>query len=79
MTVTTGTYAPGEVPEHLRVTPIDVSPATIVEWIKPEPCSALEERCLGLLAPGEYEIYHEKIVNYLADLSVGTLGPSGTS
>lgn len=62
-----GSYAPGEVPEHLRVTPIEVSPATIVEWIKPEPPSALETRGLELLAPGEYEIYHEKIVNFLAE------------
>jgi N-methylhydantoinase B/oxoprolinase/acetone carboxylase alpha subunit len=62
-----GSYPPGQVPEHLRVTPIEVSPATMVEWIKPEPTSALEERCLELLAPGDYEIYHEKIVNFLAE------------
>jgi N-methylhydantoinase B/oxoprolinase/acetone carboxylase alpha subunit len=60
-------YPPGEIPEHLRVRPIEVSPATVVEWIKPEPASALERRCMEVLAPGEYEIYHEKLVNYLAE------------
>jgi N-methylhydantoinase B/oxoprolinase/acetone carboxylase alpha subunit len=54
-----------DVPEHLRVTPIDVTPSNVVEWIKPEPPSALERRCMELLRPGDYEIYDEKIANFL--------------
>jgi N-methylhydantoinase B/oxoprolinase/acetone carboxylase alpha subunit len=60
-------YTPGEVPEHLQVRSIDVSPATVVEWIKPEPVSELERQCMSQLADGEYEIYHEKLVNNLAE------------
>lgn len=53
------------VPEHLRVTPIEVTPSTVVRWIKPEPPCALERRCMELLQPGDYEIYDEKIANFL--------------
>jgi acetophenone carboxylase len=56
---------PPEIPEHLRVTPITVTPSTVVRWIKPEPPSALERRCMDLLHPGDYEIYDEKIANFL--------------
>src|SRR5215218_4462538 len=54
-----------EVPDHLRVRAIDVTPATIVQWVKPEPVSALEERCMTLLDPGDVEIYTEKLANFL--------------
>src|SRR5919204_6345895 len=53
------------IPEHLRVRPLKVTPSSVVEWIKPEAPSALERRCMELLAPGDYEIYDEKIANYL--------------
>lgn len=54
-----------DIPEHLRVRPIEVTPSTVVQWIKPEPPSDLEKRCMQLLKPGDYEIYDEKIANYL--------------
>ena len=54
-----------DIPEHLRVTPIKVTPATVVQWIKPEKPSALEERCMALLKAGDYEIFDEKIANVL--------------
>jgi acetophenone carboxylase len=54
-----------DVPEHLRVTPLAVTPSSVVEWIKPEKPSALEERCMELLQPGDYEIYDEKLANFL--------------
>src|SRR4051794_11854863 len=54
-----------EIPEHLRVREIEVSPSNIVEWVKPEPVSALEAECMTLLRPGDYEIYVEKLANYL--------------
>jgi N-methylhydantoinase B/oxoprolinase/acetone carboxylase alpha subunit len=60
-------YAPGQVPAHLQVRSIEVSPATVVEWIKPEPVSELERHCMEQLLAGEYEIYHEKLVNFLAE------------
>ena len=53
------------IPEHLRVTPIELSPATVIQWIKPEPVSALEQRCIDALRPGDYEIYDEKLLNFL--------------
>jgi acetophenone carboxylase len=53
------------VPEHLRVRSIEVSPSTIVEWVKPEPVSQLEARCMELLEPGDLEVYTEKLANFL--------------
>ena len=52
-------------PEHLKVTPLDVTPSEVIRWTKPEPISALEEQCLGELKPGDYEIYDEKLANFL--------------
>lgn len=60
-------YPADEVPQHLRVKSIEVTPSNMVEWIKPEPVSALEARCMELLEPGEYEIYHAKLLNNLAE------------
>jgi len=54
-----------EVPEHLRVRPLAVTPSSVVAWIKPEAPSALERRCMELLKPGDYEIFDEKIANFL--------------
>jgi acetophenone carboxylase len=54
-----------EVPEHLRVRPLTVTPSSVVGWIKPEAPSALEKRCMELLKPGDYEIFDEKIANFL--------------
>ena len=54
-----------EVPEHLRVRPLTVTPSSVVGWIKPEAPSALERRCMELLKPGDYEIFDEKIANFL--------------
>jgi acetophenone carboxylase len=54
-----------EIPQHLRVAPIEISPATVIAWTKPEPISPLEERCLAELEPGDYEIYDQKLANYL--------------
>src|SRR5437764_14949640 len=54
-----------DVPEHLRVRPLAVTPSSVVQWIKPETPSELERRCMELLEPGDYEIYDEKIANYL--------------
>jgi acetophenone carboxylase len=59
------TTAGDGIPEHLRVRPIEVSPASIVEWVRPEPVSQLEERCMRLLAPSDVEIHTEKLANYL--------------
>lgn len=56
---------PPEIPAHLAVRPIEVSPATIINWIKPEPVSALEQRCMDELRPGDYEVYDEKLLNFL--------------
>jgi acetophenone carboxylase len=57
--------APSPTPEHLKVTPLDVTPSEVIRWTKPEPISALEEQCLGELKPGDYEIYDEKLANFL--------------
>src|SRR3954470_8395843 len=54
-----------EITEHLRVREIDVTPSNIVEWVRPEPVSELEAECMTLLQPGDYEIYVEKLANYL--------------
>jgi len=56
---------PADIPEHLRVTPIEVTPATVIKWTRPEPISQLEARCLDELNPGDYEIYDEKLANFL--------------
>jgi acetophenone carboxylase len=57
--------SPSPIPEHLRVRPINVTPSTIVEWVQPEPVSELERAGMELLQPGDYEIYTEKLANYL--------------
>ncbi len=54
-----------EIPEYLRVRPIEVSPATVIGWTRPEPIGELDRRCLEALRPGDYEIYDEKLANYL--------------
>ncbi len=54
-----------EIPEHFRVTPIEISPSTMVHWLKPEPISPLERRGMDSLTPGDYEIYDEKLKNIL--------------
>jgi N-methylhydantoinase B/oxoprolinase/acetone carboxylase alpha subunit len=54
-----------DIPEHLRVRPLAVSPSNVFQWIKPEPVSELERACMAKLEPGDYEIYDEKIANYL--------------
>lgn len=56
-----------DVPEHLRVRPIDISPATMIEWTKPEPLTDDVRRCVDELKPGDYEIYDEKIRNFLEE------------
>jgi len=56
-----------EVAEHLRVTPITISPSTMIEWTKPEPLSDLARRCMESLRPGDYEIYDEKLRNVLEE------------
>lgn len=53
------------IPEHLRVTPLDVTPSEVIRWTKPEPISSLEKQCLAELKPGDYEIYDEKLANFL--------------
>ncbi|MGO2112774.1 MAG: hydantoinase B/oxoprolinase family protein, partial [Pseudoclavibacter sp.] len=45
--------------------PIEISPATMIEWTKPEPLSDLAKRCMEGLEPGDYEIYDEKIKSFL--------------
>lgn len=56
-----------DVAEHLRVTPITISPSTMIEWTKPEPLSDLARRCIDSLQPGDYEIYDEKLRNFLEE------------
>ena len=56
---------PMEVEDHLKVTPIVISPSTMIQWTKPEPVSALVRRCMDELKPGDYEIYDQKLRNYL--------------
>jgi len=53
------------IPQHLKVRPIEITPWTVIQWIKPEPVSELEERCMAALKPGDYEIYDEKLLNFL--------------
>ena len=52
-------------PEHLRVRRLNPGPATVIEWLKPEPVSELEQQGMDLLEPGDYEIYNEKLLNIL--------------
>ena len=54
-----------EIPEYMRVTPIEVSPSTMVQWLKPEPVSEIERSWVDGLEPGDYEIYDEKLKNIL--------------
>ncbi len=54
-----------ELPEHLRVTPIEISPSTMVQWLKPEPVGDLEAQWVERHDPGDYEIYDEKLKNIL--------------
>src|SRR5258706_3179014 len=65
-TIDTTTAASGSaVPAHLRVRKLDPGPATVIEWLKPEAPSELEEQCMALLEPTDYEIYNEKLLNIL--------------
>ena len=59
------TAAKRDIQEHLKVRPVDVSPATVIRWTQPEPLTPLDERCLAELGPGDYEIYDEKLSNIL--------------
>jgi acetophenone carboxylase len=54
-----------EIPEYMRVTPIEISPATMVQWLKPEPVGEAERSWVEQLEPGDYEIYDEKLKNIL--------------
>ena len=63
--MTTNAHSTPEIPEHFRVTPIEISPSTMVQWLKPEPISPLEQRGMDSLTPGDYEIYDEKLKNIL--------------
>ncbi|MCR3721949.1 MULTISPECIES: hydantoinase B/oxoprolinase family protein [Prauserella salsuginis group] len=61
------TANPLDLEEHLQVTPITISPSTMIEWTRPEPLSALARRCIESLQPGDYEIYDEKLRNFLEE------------
>lgn len=68
MSTTTEHAAPSggaTIPPHLRVKKLDPGPATVIEWLKPEAPSELEQRCMDLLEPADYEIYNEKLLNIL--------------
>ena len=54
-----------DLPEYMRVTPIEISTATMVQWLKPEPVGETEKRWVDQLEPGDYEIYDEKLNNIL--------------
>ena len=54
-----------EIPEYMRVTPIEISPSTMVQWLKPEPVGETERSWVDGLEPGDYEIYDEKLKNVL--------------
>ena len=56
---------PSEIPEYMRVTPIEISPSTMVQWLKPEAVGDIERRWVDQLEPGDYEIYDEKLNNIL--------------
>jgi len=56
-----------EVEDYLRVRPIDISPATMIEWTKPEPISDTTQKWIDSLEPGDYEIYDEKLRNFLQE------------
>lgn len=53
------------IPDYLRVTPINVSPSTMIQWTRPEPVTDFDRKCMGRLKPGDYEIYDEKLRNFL--------------
>lgn len=42
-------------------------PQTLLEWIKPNPPTEEELECMKLLQPGDYEIYTEKLNNFLLE------------
>jgi len=42
-------------------------PQKLLEWIKPSPPTDSELECLKLLHPGDYEIYTEKLNNFLLE------------
>jgi N-methylhydantoinase B/oxoprolinase/acetone carboxylase alpha subunit len=54
-----------EVPEHLKITDIPITPSTMIEWTKPEPLTDFDRECMATLQPGDYEIYDEKLRNFL--------------
>jgi N-methylhydantoinase B/oxoprolinase/acetone carboxylase alpha subunit len=43
------------------------TPQKLLEWIKPNPPTEDELECLKLLQPGDYEIYTEKLNNFLLE------------
>jgi N-methylhydantoinase B/oxoprolinase/acetone carboxylase alpha subunit len=61
----TTTVEPTAIPEHLRVTPIPITTSRMIEWTRPEPLTDLDRRCMATLGPGDYEIYDEKLRNFL--------------
>ncbi|HUT68193.1 MAG TPA: hypothetical protein VMW86_06550, partial [Dehalococcoidales bacterium] len=43
------------------------SPQKLLQWIKPSPPDDTEIECMKLLQPGDYEIYTEKLNNFLLE------------
>ncbi|MEW6261741.1 MAG: hydantoinase B/oxoprolinase family protein [Thermodesulfobacteriota bacterium] len=42
-------------------------PETLLQWIRPEPMSPQQEQGLATLNPGDYEMYNERLNNYLLE------------
>ncbi len=42
-------------------------PQKLLEWIKPSPPTDEDLECMKLLEPGDYEIYTEKLNNFLLE------------
>src|SRR4030042_3214120 len=42
-------------------------PQKLLQWIKPNKATEKELECLKLLQPGDYEIYTEKLNNFLLE------------
>ncbi len=39
----------------------------LLEWVKPEPPSVEDVKCMKLLKPGDYEIYTDRLYNYVLE------------
>lgn len=57
--------ANAEIPEHLRVRPLDITPSNAVQWVKPEAVTDYGRHCMAVLEAGDYQIYDEKLANIL--------------